>query len=303
MIKPSIVTFLFVLAGMSSTYAQDAEKALKEYEGKVLVLRHPLHDGFQKYDAEGTVLQGGNEESWTSHGGMLIEHIELTPDKLHMEGRRTLFLFQENKLFLLELKKKDAQELPIFPTVDIDIALDHSVDSEEEGRKILGKVFALKKEDLVASVPNIWRACLTDRLIYDSSQRKEAEFGWSAATVKNKSERAAAHADSLNVSNTEPIAYVGNGVSPPKALHISEPEYSKIARYEGLEGDAVLRVVVGKDGNVQEVELVRPLGLALDESAIAMVKTWQFHPALKDKQPIAVEMNIEVNFSLHLGNK
>ena len=61
----------------------------------------------------------------------------------------------------------------------------------------------------------------------------------------------------------------------------------------------VLWCVVGPDGRVRDVKVQRSLGLGLDEKAIEAVKTWKFEPARKDGTPVAVQINVEVNFRLY----
>src|SRR3954470_21891095 len=39
-----------------------------QYHDKIMALRHPLEKETQLYDADGTVLKGGHEGSWTTHG-------------------------------------------------------------------------------------------------------------------------------------------------------------------------------------------------------------------------------------------
>jgi protein TonB len=41
------------------------------------------------------------------------------------------------------------------------------------------------------------------------------------------------------------------------------------------------------------------LGLGLDEKAIEAVNTWKFEPAQKDGRPVAVAINVEVQFRLY----
>jgi TonB family protein len=43
----------------------------------------------------------------------------------------------------------------------------------------------------------------------------------------------------------------------------------------------------------------RTLGLGLDEKAIEAVRQWKFDPARKNGQPVAVQINVEVNFRLY----
>ena len=41
------------------------------------------------------------------------------------------------------------------------------------------------------------------------------------------------------------------------------------------------------------------LGLGLDEKAIEAVRLWKFEPARKNGQPVAVQINVEVDFRLY----
>ena len=92
---------------------------------------------------------------------------------------------------------------------------------------------------------------------------------------------------------------VGGGVSAPKEIYAPEPEYSEEARKVKQMGVVVLRLVVGSDGNPRDIQVVRALGLGLDEKAIEAVRKWRFEPARKDGKPVAVAVNIEVNFHLY----
>lgn len=92
---------------------------------------------------------------------------------------------------------------------------------------------------------------------------------------------------------------VGGGVSAPRVLYSPDPEYSEEARRAKYQGSVVLWIVVGPDGGVRDVRVVRTLGLGLDEKAIEAVRKWKFEPAKKNGQPVAVQVNVEVNFRLY----
>ncbi|MFI5117442.1 MAG: energy transducer TonB [Terriglobales bacterium] len=87
-------------------------------------------------------------------------------------------------------------------------------------------------------------------------------------------------------------------MSPPKALYAPDPEYSKTAREAKLQGTVLLWLIVDKDGNPQQIKVQRKLGKGLDEQAVEAVKKWRFEPSRKDGQPVAVMINVEVNFRL-----
>jgi periplasmic protein TonB len=92
---------------------------------------------------------------------------------------------------------------------------------------------------------------------------------------------------------------VGGGVSAPRVVYDPDPEYSQEARQAKFQGTVVLWVVVGADGRPKQIRVQRTLGMGLDEKAIDAVRKWRFQPAEKDGHPVAVQVNIEVNFRLY----
>ena len=91
---------------------------------------------------------------------------------------------------------------------------------------------------------------------------------------------------------------VGGGVSAPKVTYAPDPEYSEEARKGKIEGVVVLWMIVTPEGTVRDVKVARSLGHGLDEKAIEAVKKWKFEPALKDGQPVAVQINVKCSFRL-----
>ncbi len=91
---------------------------------------------------------------------------------------------------------------------------------------------------------------------------------------------------------------IGGGVSAPTLLYKVEPEYSEEARQAKFQGTVLLFVVVDEHGNPRDIQVLRPLGLGLDQKAIEAVQKWKFSPGKKDGKPVPVEARIEVNFRL-----
>jgi TonB family protein len=92
---------------------------------------------------------------------------------------------------------------------------------------------------------------------------------------------------------------VGGGVQAPRALQTPDPEYSEEARKAKYQGVVVLWLIVDSNGNPQQIRVQRGLGMGLDQKAIEAVKRWKFEPATKDGKPVAVQINVEVNFRLY----
>jgi TonB family protein len=91
----------------------------------------------------------------------------------------------------------------------------------------------------------------------------------------------------------------GGGVTAPKAIYDPEPEYSDEARRAKHEGIVLLALIVDQQGRARNVRIVRSLGMGLDEKAIEAIKKWKFAPGTKDGYPVAVQVNVEVNFRLY----
>jgi TonB family protein len=92
---------------------------------------------------------------------------------------------------------------------------------------------------------------------------------------------------------------VGGNISAPVPIYKPEPSYSEEARKAKYQGTVVLWVVVDEQGNVRDnIRVVRPLGLGLDEKAVETVKTWKFKPAMRNGVPVAVYVDVEVTFRL-----
>jgi periplasmic protein TonB len=83
-------------------------------------------------------------------------------------------------------------------------------------------------------------------------------------------------------------------------LHCPDPAYSDEARKAKLQGLVMMRVLVGADGRVRDVQVTRGIGLGLDENAARAVRNWQFRPA-KDaaRKPVASWITIETVFRLY----
>src|SRR5579884_3868113 len=88
------------------------------------------------------------------------------------------------------------------------------------------------------------------------------------------------------------------GVTSPRLIYGPEPEFSEEAREAKHQGTVVLQVVVGTDGRTHDIRVTQSLGMGLDEKAIEAIRGWKFEPSRKDGVPVAVLVDIEVNFHL-----
>jgi TonB family protein len=92
----------------------------------------------------------------------------------------------------------------------------------------------------------------------------------------------------LRVSATAQAAKIVNHVSPT---------YPALAAQGHITGAVELRVVIAKDGTVQNVSLISGNPL-LAQSATDAVKQWRYQPTLVDNQPVEVESTVTVDYTM-----
>jgi TonB family protein len=95
------------------------------------------------------------------------------------------------------------------------------------------------------------------------------------------------------------IYHIGGGVSAPSLVFSTDPEYTEKARRAKYQGVCVVALIVDEQGNPQRVQVVRHLGMGLDKKAVEAVRQYRFKPAMLRGEPVAVTVNIEVNFKIY----
>jgi TonB family protein len=90
----------------------------------------------------------------------------------------------------------------------------------------------------------------------------------------------------------------GDGVTTPTVVKDVKPNYTPDAMRRRVQGLVGLSCVVRADGNVGECRVTRPLDAELDQEALRVAKQWQFKPGTKDGKPVAVEVSIDMSFTM-----
>ncbi len=90
-----------------------------------------------------------------------------------------------------------------------------------------------------------------------------------------------------------------NGVGIPVCFYQPPPEYSDEARKVKYQGAVVVEGIIGLDGKISNIRVVKGVGMGLDENAVTAVKTWRCKPAAGPSgKPVATIVPIEVTFRL-----
>jgi periplasmic protein TonB len=84
----------------------------------------------------------------------------------------------------------------------------------------------------------------------------------------------------------------------PVLLNNPQPRYTEEARKNKIQGTVLVRVLIGSDGTVKRVVVVRPLPDGLDEQAIQAAYQLRFKPAMKSGQPVSFWKPVAIEFNL-----
>ena len=90
---------------------------------------------------------------------------------------------------------------------------------------------------------------------------------------------------------------VSSGVAQGLLIHQVKPVYPSLAVQARVQGTVVLQAVIAKDGTVQDLRVVSGHPL-LVRAALEAVQLWRYKPYLLNHQPVEVDTQINVNFTL-----
>ncbi|WP_374075927.1 energy transducer TonB [Bdellovibrio bacteriovorus] len=128
-----------------------------------------------------------------------------------------------------------------------------------------------------------------------------------AATVKDSLEDSKptteTNSDSSSTETTEdtggstPVGW-GEVTRFPKVSKEVKASYPVEAKKAGVDGPVVLDVLIDRTGKVREVKIVSGPGFGLNESAIEALKKFEFQPAQKGAESVAVKIRYTYRFKL-----
>jgi protein TonB len=91
---------------------------------------------------------------------------------------------------------------------------------------------------------------------------------------------------------------IGEGITPPVLTRQVDPKFSHGMRKHVGRSNVVVHVVIDNQGVPVNLSLVSPGDPDFDQSALKAVSQWRFKPAMTGGEPVAVELKIDVQFSI-----
>ncbi|MGA8541120.1 MAG: TonB family protein [Terriglobales bacterium] len=276
---------LLALLPMQSAHAgQDLEKQVKfDYLEKVLTLRHFYSGEHLKFHSDGSLEGYASVGPWTVDGQIEVEDVHLQGAQLVIKGRRIHRIFDGQTKPLDQLttvrnqpgkQQKDLEKALQHLKVEIEIELPSQNPDEKDVSAAIHSVFLTGSDSMMDIVPAYWQSYF----------------------AKQEGKPQPAHQATKGPVSLKPGR---GGVLAPHLTYGPDPDYSDEARKARYMGTIVLSLTVDASGGASDLQIIRPLGLGLDEKAVAAVSSWKFRPGEKDGEPVPVALNVEVNFHLY----
>jgi periplasmic protein TonB len=90
---------------------------------------------------------------------------------------------------------------------------------------------------------------------------------------------------------------VSQGVTAGLVIHKVQPNYPQLAKTARVQGAVQLAAIIGKDGTIQNLHVLSGHPL-LTQAALDAVKQWRYKPYILNGEPVEVDTQITVNFTL-----
>jgi TonB family protein len=250
----------------------------RAFQNKILSLRNPYFGSRLQFDSSGNLVGKADAGPWSTCGLLQVEKVALGPDHLEIDGRRVVLALRSGATDKPHPSIPQAAQITTLVTEDrVRIFVEMSALDVPQVNQILSHVF-------------------------QGGQRPErVNAYWKPNTTDvNAFRRNTPNAIIAELEGNRPVYLVNPGVvAAPKPTHTPDPTYTETARRNKLQGTAILSVAVNEKGFPEVLQIAQSLDEGLDTQALAAVAGWRFQPAMKDGQPVAVLINVQVTFRLY----
>lgn len=96
---------------------------------------------------------------------------------------------------------------------------------------------------------------------------------------------------------------VGGNVTKPRKIYGPQPVYTEKARKSRVQGIVIVEAIIGRDGCVNNMHVLRGLPDGLDGAALMALSNWVFDPGTLDGRPVKVYYTLTVNFQVQDGRR
>lgn len=281
-----LMAIVVAVAVCASSHAQTtADEISVRLKHKPLYLRGMWGADKLSFDADGLPLKKYGAVTFTE-SGIDVSSVKIKDNELRIEGQRVGLEFDpKGAMKRVRIEGKDYSGR---------IAIVIEAPTGTDFSKTLDTIFVPDLASLAPTLPGYWKDYARKTFIPPGTPVPTADVQGANGVGKNGAPAETSHAKGVDPGT----AHVGGTVKPPKVLKAVEPQFTETARALKYSGNVQVYLWVDEAGSVSHLKVVRPVGLGLDEAAMAAVQQYKFAPAIQDGKPVKVDLFIDVNFQI-----
>jgi TonB family protein len=281
-LKRAAAAILLLSCAGTALCQASADEIQAQLKGRPLFLRGQWRDNKLKFDLSGNLAAAVRVPFTLS--GIDVQSVKQKGDHLQITGRRVGLTFAPDGSF-----KRVA--------LDGHVSLEITGPPGSDFGPAVRAIFAPDLANMLSQLPLYWGNFGKDHFTSGPAVAAQSPiFQDRTPAEAAQHEAVAPRIDPLPI-NGKPM-HTGGSVRAPKVLKTSDPDYTEEARSLKISGNVALYLVVNADGTPGHVQIVHPLGLGLDESAVNAATKYVFEPARLNGLPVMVDLYIDVNFQI-----
>lgn len=275
-----ILVLVAVFAACTLASSEDFPKELQDLRGHTWMLRGFFCDSALEYDYQGNVIGHPQPGPWAL-AFVRVDNVLSAPDGFRIEGQRLGLRYDRGeRRFQEEIPDKGFQVALLLRT-------DGRTLAGKEFSNILERIF-VNRLDPAHDLPEYWQKFFRD------TRTADALAPW--VTVLQPP---APQTSPVSAASVGPLFRPGiGGVTAPRLTYKTDPKYEELARRAKYQGISLIGTIITRDGEPSKMQILIPAGMGLDEKAIEALQSWRFEPSRRDGTPVAVSVNLEVQFRL-----
>jgi TonB family protein len=286
------VVWVFMVCGPLVWASSDPSELVSGLKGKIVFLRGMETGDNLNFDAQGRPV-GVEEPTSFARSAVKIRNIHVSDKEVVLDCNRLALIFvstsQSQPLSAGDLHK-DFHFIQLDPA-SITIAVDGS--HPEEVDAAIEKVFASSLQDDFSGRSGDEVKAALESLGLNSNSGTMPDLGMPTELHAAKT-----------VASGIPVgpSVLAGGVVAPKLIYSVAPDYSGLgsrAKQSKEPGLCILQLSIDANGVPKNILVLRSAGPDLDANAIEAAKRYRFLPAMHEGKPVAVSINIEMNFRVH----
>jgi len=252
--------------------AQSTEKDLRtRLISKPLYLRGMWRDDKLSFDSTGKLISASRSLSWTLCG-VQIKSVKIEAGQLILSGERVGVEIESNVPKRVVLHREDRE------TETIRIAIQLPADGDYT--QPLSAVFVEGIPDLLPLMPPYWQSFVKNCVLAPSGS-PSTQNSACPQTVKD---------------TIHPRPSDSAGLTSPVVISTANAVLSSSAPALGYGGHILISLQIDESGKADHFNLLRGVGLGLDEQALVAASQFTFRPGMRDGRPVRADLTIEIEF-------